>query len=134
MKEGRHFLFVYGTSRKGMSENCLVNGTFVGDAAMRGYWLYELSILGKSYAVPSRADRPEPAPLSGEIYEVDAACLLEMDRLHDVDLGLYERVQATASLGNGKTVDVWIYEGAKIAPTRVESGDWTHRGVDCGKA
>ena len=134
MDKNKHFIFVYGSSRKANSDACIVRGRFVGDAAIQGYWLYELAIVGKSYAMPSHADRPDPAPLSGEIYEVDGECLIEMDQSHDVASGLYDRVSIKASLSNGEVVEAWMYEGAKIAPTRVESGDWAHRGVECGKA
>lgn len=129
-----YLVFVYGTSRKGESMSCDTIGRFVCAAAVRGYWLYELSALGRSYAMLAHADRPAPAPLSGDLFEVDDDGLQELDHIHGVSSGLYERVMVDACLEDGKTMSAWIYEGGKIAPTRVESGDWAHRGIECGKA
>lgn len=132
--EQAHFVFVYGVSRRGGSMSCDPLGKFLCAAAVRGYWLYELSALGRSYAMVAHADRPPPAPLSGELFAFDAAGLAEMDRTHDVASGLYERVLVEVCLEDGEVQQAWLYEGAKIAPTRVESGDWAHRGLECGKA
>ena len=126
-------LFVYGSSRKGQVKSCENNAKYMGAAAAQGYCLYELSVLGRSYVLlPSLGE--DPLPLSGELYEVDEACLTQMDEQHEVGLGLYERVLTDVSTAEGVSVRAWIYEGLKIAPVRVESGDWGCRGMECGKA
>ena len=126
-------LFVYGSSRKGQLKSCESNAEYIGAASAQGYCLYELSILGRSYVLAT-SPGDDPPPLSGELYEVDKDCLDQMDKQHEIELGLYERVLTDVSTAEGISKRAWIYEGLKIAPIKVESGDWGCRGVECGKA
>lgn len=125
-------LFVYGSSRKGHVRSCENRAKYIGLGSAQGYVLYELFALGRSYALHSPDE--VHAPLSGELYDVDKTCLEEMDIQHEVLHGLYERVLASITTANGLAIQAWIYEGLKIAPVKVESGDWDCRGIDCGKA
>ena len=110
----KHLVFVYGVSHRGNSMGCKGMGVYLGAADVTGYWLYELSAMGRSYALPAHPGHPDPAPLSKEAYEMGSEELQETDHIHGISSGLYK--------------------GLKIAPTRIESGDWEHRGVECGKA
>lgn len=133
MDKTTHFVFVYGSSRRGQVESCGGRAQFVNLACVEGYRLYRLSFLERSYAIP--VDPGESVlPLSGEVYEIDEECLLEMDLQHRISEGLYERVMVEASFADGSLAQVWIYEGARVVPVEIESGDWQCRGVLFGKA
>lgn len=135
MANDTDLIFVYGSSRKGQAHSCAESATsFVGAAAIHGYWLYELAVIGRSYAQARHPSSRQPPPLSGELYRVDPTCLAAMDKLHEVENGLYDRVRVEVSAPSGEIVQAWMYEGNKIAPTRVESGDWECKGVECGQA
>jgi gamma-glutamylcyclotransferase (GGCT)/AIG2-like uncharacterized protein YtfP len=118
---------------QGEKHSCLEKGEFKGSATLSGYWLYELVALGQSYIVPAQG-KQKPQPVSGEIYEISEKCLKEMDEEQNVAKGLFQRVSTVACQGNGDVLDVWVYEGYKIVPQLIESGDWRYRQVPYGKA
>jgi gamma-glutamylcyclotransferase (GGCT)/AIG2-like uncharacterized protein YtfP len=132
MSSATHTIFVYGSSRRGQAKSCESSARYVGMASAQGYDLYELAALGRSYVLPASGD--PTLPLSGELYQVDQDCLDELDCQHELSQGLYERVLIEVNTAEGSSVQAWIYEGLKIAPIKIESGDWGCRGVECGKA
>lgn len=126
-------LFVYGSSLLGEKHSCLERGNLMGCASLAGYWLYELLILEKSYIIPALG-KEKPQAVSGEIYEVSEKCLAQLDEEHQVIKGLFQRVASVAAQENGDLINVWVYEGYKIAPQLIESGDWRYRQLPHGKA
>lgn len=132
MDQENFHLFVYGSSRKGQVNSCEKSAEYIGPASLLGYCLFDLSVLRRSYVLPS--DSGGGAAVSGDLFRVDAACLNHLDQEHEVSQGLYERVQVNVSTASGDEIIAWLYEGGRIAPTQIESGDWKCRGVLSGKA
>lgn len=124
-------LFVYGSSRKGQVNSCEKSAEYIGPASLLGYCLFDLSVMRRSYVLPSDSKQ---GAVSGDLFRVDAACLNHLDQEHEVSNGLYERVQVNVSTASGDEIVAWLYEGGRIAPIRIESGDWKCRGVLSGKA
>jgi gamma-glutamylaminecyclotransferase len=81
-------VFVYGTLKRGGENHRVLAGQgFVGAARTEpGYRLYQLDgYPGMVAAAPGLA-------ISGELWEVDAACLARLDELEGTAEGLYARV------------------------------------------
>ncbi len=100
-------VFVYGTlKRGGRNHRCLAGQQFLGEARTApGYMLYSL---GDYPGMVRSADTSHD--VTGEVWEVDAACLAQLDELEGVAEGLYERVsvQLVPPFGN-HPVDTYIY-------------------------
>jgi gamma-glutamylcyclotransferase (GGCT)/AIG2-like uncharacterized protein YtfP len=117
-------LFVYGTLRRGGSHHAeLRDARFAGRARTQSR--YDLVDLG---GYPALLEGGTSA-VSGELYEVDDALLVELDRFEEVP-ALYERKQVALdmrSLRRKKRTDVEAYlmrrERAEHAP-RIASGTW----------
>jgi gamma-glutamylcyclotransferase (GGCT)/AIG2-like uncharacterized protein YtfP len=120
-------LFVYGTLRRGEP-----NQRQMGDARfVRTAWTeprYELVDLGGYPALLEDGD----TPVSGELYEVDDALLVSLDRFEDVP-ELYER--RAVALEDGEVLAyVMPRERAGEAP-RIVNGDWqAYRAGDTRRA
>ena len=82
-------VFVYGTlKRGGRNHHHLAGQQFLGDArTLNGYTLYSLGDHPGMIRAPD-----DTAGVTGEVWAVDAGCLKRLDRLEQVDKGLYERV------------------------------------------
>lgn len=81
-------LFVYGTlKRNGTNHHCLAGQRFVSEAATRP--LFRLYDLGGYPGMV--ADVQTGVSVSGEVWEVDGACLKQLDLLEDTDGGEYAR-------------------------------------------
>lgn len=89
MKQVVRRIFVYGTLKRGLTNHSyLVGQKFVSVArTQRVYRLYDLG--GYPGMVPAPDDG---LSIEGEIWEIDDACLLRLDKLEDIDGGEYERV------------------------------------------
>jgi len=85
-------VFVYGTLKLGGTNHRFLDGQhFLGKATtVPGYTLYSLGDYPGMVQAPG--DR---AGVSGELWDVDDACLAELDRLEGLDEGLYARVNVT---------------------------------------
>jgi gamma-glutamylaminecyclotransferase len=83
-------IFVYGTLKRGCSNHHFLHGqTFVGAAVTRpGYRLFSLG----DYPGMVRWDETSPG-VHGEIWQVEDACLHDLDVLEGVADGLYRRVR-----------------------------------------
>lgn len=81
-------VFVYGSLKRGRSNHhYLVGQRFLGDArTLRGFRMFDLG--GYPGIVAADADG---YPIEGEVWEVDAECLAQLDRLEGVDEAEYRR-------------------------------------------
>jgi gamma-glutamylaminecyclotransferase len=89
-------VFVYGTLKRGGSNHAFLQGQqFLGDARTQpGFTLYSLG----DYPGMVHASG-DTAGVTGELWEVDEACLAELDRLEGLDEGLYARVNVLLAPG-----------------------------------
>jgi len=100
-------IFIYGTLKRGKSNHRFMAGQrFLGPAStLPGYRLYQLD------GYPGMIESPSSgASVEGEIWDVDAAALAELDRLEGLSEGLYERVpvKLPAPWDAGK-VETYLY-------------------------
>ena len=86
-----NLVFVYGTLKKGGSNHhCLKDQKFLGAArTIPGFRLYDLG--GHPGMIPLPEDQ---AGVIGEVWEVDAASLAQLDVLEGIAEKIYERVPA----------------------------------------
>lgn len=84
-----HRIFVYGTLKRGHSNHgYMVGQRFICEAATQP--VYRLFDLG---GYPGMVDAASAGlSIKGEIWEIDDACLRDLDRLEDVKGGEYARV------------------------------------------
>ncbi len=81
-------VFVYGSLKRGLSNDHYLRGQrFLGRARTRPR--YRLFDWGGYPGLVERAG--DGLAIHGEVYLVDDACLAELDRLEDIDRGLYRR-------------------------------------------
>lgn len=80
-------IFVYGTLKRGYRlHHHLAGQTFVGEArTVPAYRLFRIDWF------PALVDAREGQAIEGEVWEVDAAGLIELDDVEEVHDGLYER-------------------------------------------
>ena len=100
-------IFVYGTLKRGLSNHRhLLGQHFLAEArTAAGYQLFDLGDY-PGMIEAAKAGRS----IEGEIWEVDAACLVELDRLEGVDEGMYERVPVRlAEPFAGAAVQTYLY-------------------------
>jgi gamma-glutamylaminecyclotransferase len=84
-----HQVFVYGTLKRGCCNHHYLKGhRFLGDASTQPeYAMYDLG------GYPGMVeDFSQPISIEGEVWEVDDACLKQLDELEDVATGEYARV------------------------------------------
>lgn len=103
---------------------------YMGPGAIEGFALFAVQSHGQAYVV---AD-PAAPPVSGELYRVGRQYLDLLDQMHGVEQGMYARVEVDASNEEGGKIRAWIYEGMRIVPQKVESGDWACQDLPYGKA
>ena len=85
-------IFVYGTLKRGQPLHyALRDQQFVGDA--RTLPQYQMFSLGDYPGVVMAASAEVGQAIEGEVWEVDAICLAELDEIEAVDEGEYERVR-----------------------------------------
>ena len=97
-------LFVYGTLKRGCSRaGCLQGQTFLGNAeTVPGYRLYD----NGSYPAMTLSDCS--SVVTGELWEVDAGCLAELDQIEGVPT-LYQRTIVKLSTHAGESVQTYLY-------------------------
>lgn len=100
-------VFVYGTLKRGGSNHRFLAGQrFVGPARTSpGLTLYAIG------DYPGMVRAPEDrAGVDGEIWEVDRACLAQLDELEGLDEGLYERAPVSLLPPNDSlVVEAYLY-------------------------
>ena len=95
----KHLVFVYGSLKQGFSRhNSLRGQRYIGPAQTEPHYsIYQMG----GYPALVDEKHPEGPPRNsgrkiwGELYEVDDACLIELDKIEGVDHGLYERREIT---------------------------------------
>ena len=80
-------LFIYGTLKQGHQRAGLLDGQrYLGDAcSMPLYRMYQVE------GYPGLVHDELGVSLEGELWEVEAECLAEIDKVEGVDAGLYRR-------------------------------------------
>lgn len=116
--EGRTFVFVYGTLRKGSGNHSLLKSArFVGKGRTRKrYTLYADSV---PYAVKGEA----VAQIRGEVYEVGDDTLKKIDEL-ERHPDWYERELVAVALDDGFDMIAWMYFYPKPRGNAIPSGDF----------
>ena len=115
-------LFVYGTLRQGQCNHhyFLDRSKFLGMAkTKKRYALY-----GHGIPVLSRA--VSISQVTGEVYSIDDATLLNLDRLEGHP-DMYKREQAEVVLQDGTELSAWIYFCDTPRGDLIESGDFLHK-------
>jgi gamma-glutamylcyclotransferase (GGCT)/AIG2-like uncharacterized protein YtfP len=113
-------LFVYGSLRRGERNHAFLQGArFLGRAFTRARYT-----LRHSGLTPGLGESGKQA-VAGELYELDEAHLVRLDRLGGAP-GLYVRKQV--ELADGSTADVYFMPEAHArCYPEVASGDWARR-------
>lgn len=108
-------VFVYGTLMRGRTNHACLNGSrFLGTGKVEGLGLYNVTPFYPG------AVREEGGVVLGEVYEIDAATLADLDYLEGNGM-LYRREKFPVVLETGKTVKAWVYLWLRKVPpgTRV---------------
>jgi gamma-glutamylcyclotransferase (GGCT)/AIG2-like uncharacterized protein YtfP len=115
-----HLVFVYGSLKRGGTNHDLLRGaTFEGERALEGLEMWDT---GEGFP----ACVPGEGTVHGEVYTVDDATLMAVDRLEGVP-DLYER---------RRTEGLWVYVWAgdpKEGWGRVPDGRWDVGAGDGGR-
>jgi gamma-glutamylaminecyclotransferase len=93
---GYHLVFVYGTLKSG----------HVRSAALRGQRYIGIARTAPNYTMFQYGSYPAlvesvacegavPQSIFGELYEVDDACMMELDKIEGIDAGLFDRKQVS---------------------------------------
>jgi gamma-glutamylaminecyclotransferase len=114
-------LFVYGTLRNGQcNRHFLDRSKFLGMAktkkryALYGHWIPFLSRIASVSQV------------TGEVYSVDDATLLNLDQLEGHP-DMYKREQAEVILQDGTEIIAWVYFCDTPRGDLIESGDFLQK-------
>jgi gamma-glutamylaminecyclotransferase len=108
-------LFVYGTLMRGQKNHRLLSGQrFIGEAVTEPrYRLYDLG------PYPGLVeDKERGLAVTGELWEVDAVCLANLDEFEGVP-DLYVRA-SVAVQGMAEPIETYLYN--KVIPPGVRSG------------
>lgn len=115
-------VFVYGSLKRGLSNAGWLKGQeFVGEADTRpGYRMYDWG------GFPGMVEVSEGGlAIQGEVWRVDDRCMAGLDRLEDVDRGLYRRarVQLANAFANTEVVS-YLYMKS-VEGLRDAGSNWT---------
>lgn len=109
-----HRVFAYGTLKRGLKNHHLMaRARFIGVATSVPHY----RMIAGDYPVLFE-DGAGLLPVSGELFEVDDATLIELDKLESVG-DLYDRKTVAIALGE-RVTDAFIYIGRPVA--------WASRG------
>jgi gamma-glutamylcyclotransferase (GGCT)/AIG2-like uncharacterized protein YtfP len=121
----KHLVFVYGTLRKGESNdhylnqaNCIEKNCFIEGTLFDTNWGY-----------PALLQTRGKVPVAGELYEVTEEELKELDLLEDYmengNNNLYDRIIATIQTSNGeREAIVYVMNEAKEHFIPIKENDW----------
>lgn len=103
-------LFIYGTLKHGQNLAYLLQGqAFLGP--VRTQPRFRLFSVHGQYPAMVEADRSDVAgpglAIHGELWQVDATTLRELDRVEEVDQGVYER--RTITLQDAATAQAYLW-------------------------
>lgn len=98
-------LFVYGTLKRGCSRERFLQGqTFLGAAMTTpGYCLYD------NGAYPAMVRDPAADSVEGELWEVDEACVEQLDQVEGVPT-LYQREVVDLVVPFSEPVETYLYQ------------------------
>ena len=117
----KHYLFTYGTLKKGFSNHHLLEGAqFLGPAkTLEKYSMYESGIpfVFKGEAV---------SHIYGELYRVDELTLKKVDRLEGHP-GWYRREEIQVLTAEGSNGTAWLYFYQEKSGKLVQSGRYDQR-------
>lgn len=119
---GKHYLFVYGTLKRGGSRHWILHDfPFLGRARAEGFALYDL------FFYPAMV--PGDGVVYGEVYEVSDEALKALDFVEGVPV-LYRRELIEVVFKDGVSLKAWayIYNNSVKGYPRIESGEWEVRG------
>lgn len=120
-------IFVYGSLKRGLSNSHWLEGQeFVGEALTEPlYRMYDWA----GYPGLVVANGSEGLAIRGEVWRVDDPGLVELDRLEDVDQGLYHRglIRLRPPFA-GQAVEVY-YFSRSVEGLRDGGADWTENGA-----
>jgi gamma-glutamylaminecyclotransferase len=116
-----YLVFVYGTLRKGQGNHYLFKSSkFIGNAKTKlSYALYV-------NWVPFLSRTASVSQVTGEVYSIDDATLLNLDRLEGHP-DAYKRDQAEVVLEDGTELIAWIYFYDVAEGDLIESGDFLEK-------
>ena len=130
-----HYVFVYGTLRKGEGNNLLLkDADFLGETSVSGFQL-----VGKGASFPYVVPASDNDVVHGELYGVDYDELKHLDYLEGFTeegywFNHYERVDIRVNIPRLEHTPVWIYvvsprtyEGGVNKMEVIESGDWLNQ-------
>lgn len=114
------YLFVYGTLKRGFSNNHLLNqAEFLGAAKTLGK--YSLWVSGIPYVFKGEA----VSYIHGELYHVDNLTLKIIDRLEGHP-EWYRREEVKVVTEKGETVTAWLYFYPEKRGKLVKAGRYEH--------
>jgi gamma-glutamylcyclotransferase (GGCT)/AIG2-like uncharacterized protein YtfP len=93
----KHLVFVYGSLKQGMMRNNHLRGQrYIGVAKTeKCYALFQLggypALIDSGHAEAEHLLTNRAKEIWGELYEVDAICINELDKVESVDQQLFER-------------------------------------------
>ena len=99
-------LFIYGTLKRGHSRgSALADQHYLGEARTRPcYRMYRVD------QYPALVHAEPGVKVEGELWDVKADCLVELDRIEGVDEGLYRReLIELEGDGQEKSVEAYFY-------------------------
>ena len=117
MTTPEEYLFVYGTLRRGGSNDFRVTGArFIGPGAVRGR-IYQIDWF------PGLIPDPAAGWVRGEVYAADARMIEALDAFEGNE---YRRVRVPVALDDGNTLEAWLWQwlGEIDEARRINSGDW----------
>lgn len=136
---GKHLLFAYGTLKRGFSRHSVLREQrYIGIArtepkyGMFGYGGFP-ALVDETLAEVSGVTAKNR--IFGELYEVDDACIQEIDKIEGTDRGLFERRDIALGEITMTTLPsdeaVWVGLTRKVAQTYFFKKKMTGAG-DCG--
>jgi gamma-glutamylcyclotransferase (GGCT)/AIG2-like uncharacterized protein YtfP len=114
----KHYLFVYGTLKRGGSRHWLIEDfPFLGRARAKGFVLYDLC------SFPAMV--PGAGVVYGEVYEVSEEVIKALDWVEGVPV-LYRRELIDLVFEDGSSLKAWayVYNGDVKGFPLIKEGEW----------
>lgn len=120
---GKHLIFAYGSLKRGFNRSyALRDQRYIGIACTEPkYAIFEFggfpALVDENLAKLSEVQAVNK--IYGELYEVDDTCIVQLDKIEGIDIGLFER--KNVSLGSitmsclPTNSSVWVNLGEKTA-------------------
>ncbi len=104
-------VFVYGTLKRGQClHHVLANQEFLGEAKTKAeYVLVSLGDFPGLVTPDAFAEEVQSQSIKGELYRVDSACLIELDRVECVDEGMYHRHPVSLEMPSEIIAETYFY-------------------------